>query len=123
MGLFYRYITLHLRFITFDSFDAYPGHIYLTVPDHISVYTLSKMIIDQTDFATQSITIFRDKVRTRTNSLNPMLSLENYDFTGAYVNGTHNQKFPSYTLYYDYFIRDAHVDCPILNCDHYFCTN
>jgi len=112
-------MTLHLRLITFDSFNTYPGHIYLTVPDHMSIYALSKMIIDETDLATRTVSIFREKVPSRNALLDPMSSLENYRYTGAYVDGTHNQLFPTYTLYYDYSPIDKHSYCPILQCDHY----
>jgi len=105
--------------LIFDSYNAYPGHLHLTVPDHISIYALSKMIIDERDFATQSISIFREKVPSRTTLLDPMRSLETYGYTGAYTNGTHNQSFPTYTLYYDYSLMDVGSDCPILKCDYY----
>jgi hypothetical protein len=48
-----------------------------------------------------------------------MCSLEEYRLTGAYVDGTHKQPFPSYTLYYDYTPMDIYADCPILKCDYY----
>lgn len=105
--------------ITFESYNAYPGHIHLTVPDHLSVYVLSKMIIDETDLATRSISIFREKVRSRNSLLDPTCSLEQYDLTGAYVDGTHKQIFPTYTLYYDYSPLDQRGDCPILKCDYF----
>jgi hypothetical protein len=105
--------------ITFDSYDAYPGHIHLTVPDHMSIYALSKMIIDKTDLATRSISLFREKIPSRNTVLHPMSSLENCRYTGAYVDGTHNQSFPTYTLYYDYSSMDVGADCPILKCDYY----
>ncbi|CAF2604281.1 unnamed protein product [Rotaria sp. Silwood2] len=114
-----KYVTLHLRLITFDSYHAYPGHIRLTVPDHMSIYALSKMVIDETDLATRSISIFREKVRSRHGLLEPMLSLEDCRLTGAYVDGTHNQPFPTYTLYYDYSPMDIGSDCPILKCDYF----
>ncbi|CAF1186374.1 unnamed protein product [Rotaria sordida] len=114
-----KYVTLHLRLITFDSYNAYPGHIRLTVPDHMSVYALSKMVIDETDLATRSISIFREKVRSRHGLLDPMRSLEEYRLIGAYVDGTHKQSFPSYTLYYDYSPMDIRGDCPILKCDYF----
>jgi len=114
-----RYVKLHLRLITFDSYNAYPGHINLTVPDHISVYALSKMVIDETDLATRTISIFREKARSRHALLDPMCSLEAYRLIGDYVNGTHNQQFPLYTLYYDYSPMDVRGDCPILKCDYY----
>jgi hypothetical protein len=85
----------------------------------IHIYGLSKMIIDETDLPTRSVSIFRDKVRSRNTLLDPMCSLENYRYTGAYRNGTRNQLFPSYTLYYDYSPTGSCTDCPILNCDHY----
>ncbi len=115
----HRYVTLYLRLITFDSYNAYPGHIRLTVPDHMSVYALSKMVIDETDLATRSISIFREKVRSRHGLLDPMCSLEDYRLTGAYVDGTHKQPFPTYTLYYDYSPMEIRGDCPILKCDYY----
>lgn len=115
----YRYVTLYLRLITFDSYNAYPGHIRLTVPDHMSVYALSKMVIDETDLATRSVSIFREKARSRHGLLDPMCSLEQYRLTGAYVDGTHKQSFPTYTLYYDYSPMDIRGDCPILKCDYY----
>jgi hypothetical protein len=77
------------------------------------------MIIDETDFATRSISIFRDKIRSRNTLLDPMSTLENYGYTGTYINGTHNQSFPTYTLYYDYSSMDVGGDCPILKCDYY----
>jgi hypothetical protein len=115
----YRYVTVHLRFISFDSYNAYPGHIHLTVPDHISIYALSKLIIDERDFVTRSISIFREKVPSRNTLLDPMRSLEHYHYIGAYINGTHNQSFPTYTLYYDYSSVDVGRNCPILKCDYY----
>ncbi|CAF1029451.1 unnamed protein product [Rotaria sordida] len=114
-----RYVTIHLRFITFDSYHGYPGHIHITVPDYISIYALSKMIIDKTDLATRSVRIFRENTRSRNTPLDPMHSLENYSYIGAYVDGTHNQSFPTYTLYYDYLPTNVQVDCPILKCDYY----
>ncbi len=114
-----RYVTVHLRFIPFDSFNTYPGHIHLNVPDHISIYALSKMIIDERDLATRSISIFREKIPSRNTLLDPMRSLENSRYTGAYSDGTHNQSFPTYTLYYDYSSIDVGSDCPILKCDYY----
>ncbi|CAF1043717.1 unnamed protein product [Rotaria sordida] len=114
-----KYVTLHLRLITFDSYNAYPGHIRLTVPDHMSVYALSKMVIDETDLATRSISIFREKVRSRHGLLDPMRSLEEYRLIGTYVDGTHKQSFPTYTLYYDYSPLDIRGDCPILKCDYF----
>ncbi|CAF1211709.1 unnamed protein product [Adineta ricciae] len=114
-----KYVTIRLRLIAFDSFNAYPGHIELTVPDHISVYALSKMVIDKTDFATRIITIFREKTPSPETCLNPMRSLQSYDYTGTYVNGTYKQSFPIYTLYYDYPLG-MHSDCPILKCDYYY---
>ena len=85
----------------------------------MSVYALSKMVIEETDLATQSISIFREKARSRHALLDPMSSLEVYRLTGAYADGTHNQQFPSYTLYYDYSPMDLRGDCPILKCDYY----
>ncbi|CAF1475870.1 unnamed protein product [Rotaria sp. Silwood1] len=114
-----KYVTLHLRLITFDSYHAYPGHIRLTVPDHMSIYALSKMVIDETDLATRSISIFREKVRSRHGLLDPMRSLEECRLTGAYRDGTHKQSFPTYTLYYDYSPMDIRSDCPILKCDYF----
>jgi hypothetical protein len=105
--------------MTFDSYNAYPGHICLTVPDHMSIYALSKMVIDETDLAARSVNIFREKVRSRHDLLDPMCSLEEYRLTGAYVDGTHNQKFPIHTLYYDYSPMDIGGDCPILKCDYF----
>jgi hypothetical protein len=117
--MYYRYITVHLRFIPFDSYNTYPGHIHLKVPDHISIYTLSKMIIDERDFATRSISIFREKIRSRSTLLDSMRTLKDYHYIGAYVDGTHNQSFPTYTLYYDYLPMNLGHDCPILKCDYY----
>ena len=117
--MYYRYVTVHLRFITFDTFDVYPGHIHLTIPEHISIYALSKMIIDQTDLATRSISIFREKVLSRNTLLDPMRTLEYYRYTGVYIDGTYKQLFPTYTLYYDYSLMNIHHDCPILKCDYY----
>jgi hypothetical protein len=117
--MYYRYITVHLRFIPFDSYNTYPGHIHLKVPDHISIYTLSKMIIDERDFATRSISIFREKIRSRSTLLDSMRTLKDYHYIGAYVDGTHNQSFPTYTLYYDYSPMNLGHDCPILKCDYY----
>lgn len=85
----------------------------------MSVYALSKMIIEETDLATRSVNIFREKVRSRHGLLDPMCSLEEYRLTGTYVDGTHNQPFPTYTLYYDYSPTDVCGDCPILKCDYY----
>jgi hypothetical protein len=85
----------------------------------MSIYALSKMVIDETDLATRSVSIFREKVRSRHGILDPMCSLEEYRLTGAYVDGTHKQPFPTYTLYYDYSSMDIHADCPILKCDYY----
>ncbi|CAF2515470.1 unnamed protein product [Rotaria sp. Silwood2] len=114
-----RYVTIHLRYITFDFYNEYPGHIHITVPDHTSIYALSKMIIDKTDLVTRSVSICRENIRSRNTLLDPMRSLENYSYTGTYVDGTHNQSFPTYTLYYDYLPIDVHGDCPILKCDYY----
>ncbi|CAF1115399.1 unnamed protein product [Rotaria sp. Silwood1] len=114
-----RYVTVQFRFITFDSYNGYPGHIYITVPDHMSIYALSKLIIDKTDLATRSVSIFRENIRSHNALLDPMRSLENYSYIGAYVDGTHNQLFPTYTLYYDYLPIDTLGDCPILKCDYY----
>lgn len=114
-----RYVTVHLRCITFDSYSAYHGHIHLTVPDYISIYGLSKMIIEERNFATRSISIFREKIPSHTTVLDPMHSLEYYQYVGAYIDSTHNQSFPTYTLYYDYSSMDVDDDCPILKCDYY----
>jgi hypothetical protein len=48
-----------------------------------------------------------------------MCSLEKYGLTGAYIDGTHNQQFPIYTLFYDYSPMDIRGDCPILKCDYF----
>lgn len=77
------------------------------------------MVIDETDLATRSITIFHEKVRSRHALLDPMCSLEQCRLIGAYVDGTHNQSFPTHTLYYDYSPLDLRGDCPILKCDFY----
>ncbi|CAF1949782.1 unnamed protein product [Rotaria magnacalcarata] len=114
-----KYVTLYFRLITFDSYNAYPGHIRLTVPDHISVYALSKLVISETDLATRSISIFREKVRSRHGLLDPMRSLEECRLIGTYKDGSHNQQFPIYTLYYDYSPMELRGDCPILKCDYY----
>lgn len=114
-----RYVTVHFRLITFDSYNAYPGHIRLTVPDYISIYSLSKMIIDETDLATRSISIFREKTRSRQTLLDPMRSLVSYQFIGAHVDGSHRQAYPTYTLYYDYSPLDSRRVCPILKCDYF----
>ena len=110
---------MNLRLITFDSYNAYPGHIRLTVPDHLSVYVLSKMVIEETDLATRSVDIFREKIRSLQGLLDPMRSLEAQRYTGAYVDGTHQQPFPTYTLYYDYSPLDVRNNCPILKCDYF----
>ena len=78
------------------------------------------MIIDERDFATPSVSIFREKVPSRASLLDPMRTLEFYHYTGAYVDGTHNQSLPTYTLYYDYTPIGLGRDCPILKCDYYF---
>ncbi|CAF0850272.1 unnamed protein product [Adineta steineri] len=114
-----KYVTLHLRLITFDAYNAYPGHVHITVPDHTSVYALSKMVIDKTDLATRSISIFREKIRSRHGLLDPMDTLEHHQLTGACIDGTHKQLFPTYTLYYDYSPMELRSDCPILKCDYY----
>lgn len=85
----------------------------------MSVYALAKMVISETDLATRSISIFREKVRSRHALLDPMRSLEEQRLIGAYKDGTHDQKFPLYTLYYDYSPMDLRGDCPILKCDYY----
>jgi hypothetical protein len=77
------------------------------------------MIIDETDLATRSVSIFREKFRSRDTLLDPMRSLENYGYTGTYQDGTHNQSFPKYTLYYDYSPLNTRGNCPILSCDYY----
>lgn len=115
----FRYVTVHLRLITFDSYNAYPGHIRLTVPDHMSVYALSKMVIEETDLPTLSVDIFREKIRSRHALLDPMRTLEDQNYVGAYVDGTHQQPFPTYTLYYDYSPLNMRNNCPILKCDYY----
>lgn len=114
-----RHVTIHVRFIPFDSLNIYPGHISFTIPDHLSIYALSKMIIDERDFSTRSISLFREKVPSKTTLLNPMQSLANCNYTGAYIDGTHHQLFPTYTLYYDYSSVDVGNNCPILKCDYY----
>ncbi|CAF1332786.1 unnamed protein product [Rotaria magnacalcarata] len=114
-----RYVTVHLRSITFDSFNTYPGHLDITVPDHMSIYALSKMIIDKTDLATRSVNLFREKCPSRNTLLDPMRSLESHAYLGAYVDGTHNQSFPNYTLYYDHLQVLVPADCPILKCDYF----
>lgn len=110
---------MHLRLITFDSFNAYPGHIRLTVPDHLSVYALSKMIIEETDLPTLNVDIFREKLRSRHAILDPMRTLADQRFIGAYVDGTHDQIYPTYTLFYDYSPLNVRSNCPILKCDYY----
>jgi len=77
------------------------------------------MVIDETDLATRSVSISREKDRSRDSLLDPMRSLEEYGFTGAYIDGTHNQEFPPYTLYYDYLPMNMRGDCPILKCDYF----
>lgn len=114
-----RYVTLHLRFLTFDSYNDYPGHIDITIPDHTSIYALSKMIIDKTDLAVGSVSIFCEKTSSRNGLLDPMRSLKDHSYLGAYVDGSHKQPFPTYTLYYDYSPIHTHSDCPILKCDYY----
>jgi hypothetical protein len=85
----------------------------------MSVYALSKMVIDKTDLATREISIFREKIRSRHGFLDPMRSLEEYHLIGACIDGTHKQLFPTYTLYYDYMPMQIRGDCPILKCDYY----
>ncbi|UJR30118.1 hypothetical protein I4U23_017659 [Adineta vaga] len=114
-----KYVTIQFRLITFDAYNVYPGHVHLTIPDHMSIYALSKMVIDKTDLPTRSIQIFREKIRSSDVILDPMRSLESYGLTGAYKDGTHKQVFPTYTLYYDYYPLGIRADCPILKCDYY----
>ncbi len=94
------------------------------------------MVIDKTDLATQSISIYREKIRpqhgffdpldSHHGCLDPMRSLEEYHLIGACIDGTHKQLFPTYTLYYDYTSMEKRgdrlilkYDCPILKCDYY----
>ncbi|CAF0892247.1 unnamed protein product [Adineta steineri] len=109
-----KYVTIYFRLITFDSYNAYPGHIKLTVSDQTSIYVLSKMIIEETQLATRFVSIFREKVCSHNTLLKPMYSLEYYDYTGTY-----DKIFPVYTLYYDYSSMDIYDTCPILKCDYY----
>ena len=109
-----KYLVAYLRLITFDAYDAHPGHIHLTIPDRISIYTLSKLIIDETSIITQSISIFREKEQSRDTLLDPQRSLENHGYKGAYENGMRKQNFPKYTLYYDYLPMNICRQCPIL---------
>ncbi|UJR16364.1 hypothetical protein I4U23_003267 [Adineta vaga] len=114
-----RYLIVHVRLITFDSYDAYLGHVHLTVSDQISIYTLSKILIDETDLVTKSISIFREKIQSRNTLLDPQRSLESYGYIGAYGDGTHQQQFPKFTFYYDFLPMHIGRDCPILKCDYY----
>ncbi|CAF1003396.1 unnamed protein product [Adineta ricciae] len=109
-----RYLVAYLRLITFDAYDAHPGHIYLTIPDRISIYTLSKLIIDETSIITQSISIFRENVQARETLLDLRCSLQSQGYIGADEDGTRNQQFPKYKLYYNYLPMNICHQCPIL---------
>ena len=109
-----KQLVVYLRLITFDAYDAHPGHIYLTIPDRISIYTLSKLIIEKTSIITQSISVFREKAQSRETLLDLHRSLRSQGYQGAYEDGTHNQQFPNYTLYYNYLPMNICRQCPIL---------
>ena len=85
----------------------------------MSVYALSKMVIEETDLATLSVGIYREKIRSRQTLLDPMQTLEDQNYVGAYVDGTHHQAFPTFTLYYDFLPLSLATNCPILKCDYF----
>ncbi|XP_026180390.1 uncharacterized protein LOC113140689 isoform X2 [Mastacembelus armatus] len=108
-----RFIRLSVRLIPFESSAAHPGNFEVVLSSRSKVFSLIRIIQDQVGIQTSRLEVFRGRLPTEEAFLPPQSSLEECGFKGG------PEQSPSEdTVYYDY--RLLFVDCPLLNCDHYF---
>ncbi|XP_070704653.1 uncharacterized protein [Pempheris klunzingeri] len=108
------FIHLRVRLIPFDSAAAHPGNFGVVLSSSSRVYHLIRMIQDRTGIQTSRFEVFRRKVPSEEARLPPESSLEECGFKGGSEGSP-----PEDTVYYDYSL--LFTDCPVLNCDHYYC--
>lgn len=107
-----RFIRLRVRMIPFDS-AAHPGSFEVVLSVGRSVLSLMWIIQERVGIQTSQLKVFRSRVSTEEACLSPLSSLEECGFKGG------SEICPTEaTVYYDYTL--PRMDCPILNCDHYF---
>ncbi|XP_072339927.1 uncharacterized protein [Scyliorhinus torazame] len=109
----FRYISLELHIITFDSTQSHPGHFQEVIYSHMKVSGLIGRIQERTGIASTRLRVFKDQSCSPESLLPLELSLEECGFHAG-----PRQSPPAGLLYYDYSIEFN--DCPILNCDYYF---
>lgn len=106
-----RFIRLRVCMLPFD-WPTHPGSFEVVLSVKRPLLALMEVIQERVGIRTSQLKIFRNRLTTGL-CLSPFKSLEECGFKG----GTEERPEEA-VVYYDYTLPQ--MDCPILNCDHYF---
>jgi len=111
-----KFISLEVKLFSLMQMRNYPGHFQVYVHAHVLISSIIEMIKTRHDGTIRNISLFYENTDNLRVLLYPEKTLEDSGFPG----GTKSEP-QAVNLFYEY--QTELVDCPIIQCDHYFVSD